>query len=79
MKEASFFVVGVGDIFPTRIDMRDHLILLHFLDLDSFLIHLFDLEPDHLSIVQQVVLESIAFVSPHHLQMNVLMIVVTKQ
>ena len=57
MKEAFFFVVGVGDIFPTRIDLRDHLMLLHFLvlDLGLFLIYVFDLEPDPLPIIQQVV------------------------
>ena len=53
MKEASFFVVGVGDIFPTWIDLRDHLMLLHFLVL--VLVHVLDLEPDPLPIVQQLV------------------------
>ena len=57
MKEAFFFVVGVGDIFPTRIDMRDHLMLLHFLvlDLDFFLVHVLDLELEPLPVLQQVV------------------------
>ena len=59
MKEASFFVVGVGDIFPTSINLRDHLMLLHFLVvvvvLNLFLIHVLELEPDHLPIVQEVV------------------------
>ena len=59
MKEASFFVVGVGDIFPTSINLRDHLMLLHFLvlilGLDLFLVHVIDLELDPLSVVQQVV------------------------
>ena len=71
MKEAFFFVVGVGDIFPTPIDLRDHLMLLHLLVLilvlDLILIHVIDLELGHVLIVQQVVSESIAFASPHHL------------
>ena len=75
MKEASFFIAGVGDIFPTLIDLGDHPMLLHFL----ILVHVLDLEPSILPIFQQVVWESIAFASSHHLQMNALMIVVTKQ
>ena len=69
MKDAFFFVVGVGDIFPTSIDLRDHLMLLYFLvlDLSFFLVYVLNLKPDHLPVVQQVVYESIAFVSPHHL------------
>ena len=67
MKETFFFVVGVGDIFPTRIDLSDHLMLLNFLVINLFLIHVLDFEPDLLPVVQQVVYESIAFVSPHHL------------
>ncbi|KAL6317566.1 hypothetical protein AAG906_030319 [Vitis piasezkii] len=71
--EASFFVVAVGDIFPTRIDLMDHLMLLHFLVfvlvlvLDLFLVHVLHLALVPLAVVQQVVTESIAFVSPHHL------------
>ena len=53
MKKASFFVVGVGDIFPTPIDLRNYLMLLHFLGLG--LIHILDLELGLVPIVQQVV------------------------
>ena len=49
MKVVSFFIVAVGDIFPTPIDLRDHLMLLHFL------VHVLDLEPSPVTIVQQVV------------------------
>ena len=49
MKEASFFIVGIGDIFPTQIDLRGHLMLL------NFLVHILDLEPGPLPVVQQVV------------------------
>ena len=49
----------------------------HFLIL--VIVHVLDLEPGPLPVVQQVVWESIAFVSPHHLEMDTLMIVVTKQ
>ena len=57
MKEASFIVVGVGDIFPTWIDLRDHLMLLHFLvpilSLDLFLVYILDLELDPFLVVKQ--------------------------
>ena len=49
MKEVSLFIVGIGNIFPTSIDPRDHPMLLHFLFLA--------LDPEHgpLSVVQQMV------------------------
>ena len=61
--EGGFFIVGIGDIFPTPIDLRDHPMLLHFL----VLVHALDLEPSPLPVVQQAVWDSIAFTLPHHL------------
>ena len=66
MKETSFFVMGVGDIFPTSIDLKDHLMLLHVLVLVHILVHILDLELDFFPILQQVVWESISFVLPYH-------------
>ena len=55
MKKVFFFVVGIGDIFLTQIDLRDHLMLLYFLvlvlDFDLFLVHVLDLEPEPLPVV----------------------------
>ena len=49
------FIVGVGDIFPTPIDMKNHLMLLHFLVLSLVFVHVLDFKLGIVLVAQQVV------------------------